>query len=183
MSDLAKIDSTKTNMECVYNLIYDYQESIIESDVDNQLLIGDKLRSKAKELYLSIIGLCTNSKNESLTKTVSIEILFDLILECSGLSPEMFKMNKYRKRELVLARQVHMCFLHITFEISLAKSASIYNKNHATAIHACSTIRDLFQTNKDFRQEYSKVIDHCLNYDISTNSTKTIDFLTKKSTN
>jgi chromosomal replication initiation ATPase DnaA len=73
-----------------------------------------------------------------------------------------------------------MSFLHLTFNLSLSKSGDFYNKDHATVLHSCRTIRNLFQTDKNFKYQYSSVIDHCIEFEIANKITKTIDYLNEK---
>ena len=56
--------------------------------------------------------------------------------------------SKTRKREIVMARQLSMKFAKVYTKSSLASiGASIGGKDHATVLHACTTIDNLLDTN------------------------------------
>lgn len=58
---------------------------------------------------------------------------------------------KVRKREYVLFRQTCMAMLAEYTHLSLSQIAAIFNKNHATCIHAIKTIDNLAETDRQFR--------------------------------
>lgn len=168
----------KTQMELTYNSIYNFQEALLSDDNEQIAVHSEILRNKARELYISLLQTSGSYSKNSANKLISIELLFDFVCECSGIEKEqLLETSKKRKRELVLARQVHMTFLNVTFGLSLSSAGNYYNKDHATVIHACKTIQSLFQTNKHFRHQYSRAIDHCINYDTGLKRTTTFDFL------
>ncbi len=63
--------------------------------------------------------------------------------------------TKTRKREVVEARQQVMYFMKKIHgkNMSWAKIASFYGKDHATAMHAAKTVTNLIDTNKQFREK------------------------------
>jgi chromosomal replication initiator protein len=59
---------------------------------------------------------------------------------------------KTRKREIVQARQIAMYFSKTFTKSSLAAIGSqIGGKDHATVLHACRTVANLKDTDKNFR--------------------------------
>ncbi|MDR0414244.1 MAG: chromosomal replication initiator protein DnaA [Prevotellaceae bacterium] len=59
--------------------------------------------------------------------------------------------SKTRKREIVQARQIAMYFSKSMTKTSLASiGAQIGGKNHATVVHACKTINNLMETDRNF---------------------------------
>jgi chromosomal replication initiator protein len=59
---------------------------------------------------------------------------------------------KTRKREIVQARQIAMFFSKNMTKSSLASIGSqIGGKDHATVLHACKTVSNLKDTDKNFR--------------------------------
>ncbi|MBO5195254.1 MAG: chromosomal replication initiator protein DnaA, partial [Bacteroidales bacterium] len=63
-------------------------------------------------------------------------------------------LSKSRKRQIAQARQIamYMSRNHIN-NISLATiGAETGGKNHATVLHACSTVADLMSTDRVFKQ-------------------------------
>lgn len=62
-------------------------------------------------------------------------------------------LSKTRKRQIVQARQIAMYMSRTLINCSLSTiGAEIGGKDHATVLHACSTVNDLMATDKTFRQ-------------------------------
>ena len=62
-------------------------------------------------------------------------------------------MSKTRKRQIVQARQIAMYMSRSLINCSLSTIGSeIGGKDHATVLHACTTVSDLMATDKTFRQ-------------------------------
>lgn len=61
---------------------------------------------------------------------------------------------KSRKRHLVFPRQLNMYFLEKHTNYSLAMIGSIFNRDHATVLHAKKTIQNLIDTDKRIRNQY-----------------------------
>jgi len=89
--------------------------------------------------------------------------LFGLICDISGIQQrELLDTKKCQKREYVIPRQVHMAVLHTVFDLSLADSGYIYEKNHSTVLHSLNTVNDLLEVDMEFRNKYIKVWQFCL---------------------
>ncbi len=62
-------------------------------------------------------------------------------------------LSKTRKRQIVQARQIAMYMSRTLINCSLSTiGAEIGGKDHATVLHACTTVGDLMSTDKTFRQ-------------------------------
>ena len=62
-------------------------------------------------------------------------------------------LSKSRKREIAQARQIAMYLCRKLMSQSLsAIGAELGGKDHATVLHACNTVEDLTQTDKNFRK-------------------------------
>lgn len=62
-------------------------------------------------------------------------------------------LSKTRKRQIVQARQIAMYMSRSLINCSLSTiGAEIGGKDHATVLHACTTVNDLMSTDKTFRQ-------------------------------
>ena len=62
-------------------------------------------------------------------------------------------LSKTRKREIVQARQIAMYLGRNLTKTSLAAiGAEIGGKDHATVLHACNTVSDLIETDRNFKQ-------------------------------
>ncbi len=62
-------------------------------------------------------------------------------------------LSKTRKRQIVQARQIAMYMSRTLINCSLSTiGAEIGGKDHATVLHACTTVSDLMSTDKTFKQ-------------------------------
>lgn len=62
-------------------------------------------------------------------------------------------LSKTRKRQIVQARQIAMYMARTLLNCSLSTiGAEIGGKDHATVLHACTTVNDLMTTDKTFKQ-------------------------------
>ena len=67
-------------------------------------------------------------------------------------------LSKTRKRQIVQARQIAMYMSRNLINCSLSTiGAEIGGKDHATVLHACSTVSDLISTDKTFKQYVSDI--------------------------
>jgi chromosomal replication initiation ATPase DnaA len=65
------------------------------------------------------------------------------------------KLNvKSRKREIKDARQMAMFILHKLLSHSQAYTGHLFNRDHSTTFHACKTIHNLIQTEKETRLKF-----------------------------
>ncbi len=66
--------------------------------------------------------------------------------------------TKSRKREIVLVRQTAMFLAKKHLDLSTSKiGQQIGRRDHATVLHACKTISNLLETNKQFRGEMNEI--------------------------
>lgn len=96
---------------------------------------------------------------------ITIDKVQQVVCDYFGISREAL-LSKCRKRVIVQARQIAM-FLsrnHIN-NCSLATiGAEIGGKDHATVLHACSTVTDLMATDRSFRQYITDIEHQIENY-------------------
>ncbi len=94
-----------------------------------------------------ITKLVKNSKRE-----LSIEYISKVVCDYFDMTVDALQA-KTRKREIVQARQIAMYFSKSLTKYSLASiGAQIGSKDHATVLHACKTVNNLKDTDKNFRQ-------------------------------
>ena len=66
--------------------------------------------------------------------------------------------TRSRKREVVLVRQVAMYLAKKYLDLSTSKIGQYIGKrDHATVLHACKTITNLAETDKQFRYELNQI--------------------------
>ena len=84
-------------------------------------------------------------------KEVSVEYIINIVCEYFKITPEQMALNT-RKRQVVQARQVAM---YLAKKYSSASLASIGQqcgkKDHATVHHACKTVANQLETDKQFK--------------------------------
>ncbi len=72
--------------------------------------------------------------------------------------------EKTRKREVVEARQIAMYFYKKRTRLSLAQiGMQLGNKDHATVLHACKTVKNLSESDKDFATKFEDVQEYLKN--------------------
>lgn len=84
-------------------------------------------------------------------REVSIDYIQKCVCDYFDLPIELLK-SKTRKREVVQARQLAMYFSKSMTKASLAKiGMHCGGKDHATVLHACRTVNNLMDTDKQFK--------------------------------
>jgi len=85
------------------------------------------------------------------TREISIDYIQKVVCDYFGLPLDAIN-SKTRKREIVQARQLAMFFAKKHTKSSLANiGLHCGNKDHATVLHACRTVNNLIETDKQFR--------------------------------
>ena len=84
-------------------------------------------------------------------REISIDYIQKVVCDYFDIPIELMK-SKTRKREIVQARQLAMFFSKQLTKNSLANiGIHCGNKDHATVLHACKTVNNLIDTDKQFR--------------------------------
>lgn len=136
--------------EVVEYLAYSINTNIREIEgALNTLLAQASLNKKAITLELAKQMVDKFVKNTA--REVSIEYIQKVVCDYFDLPIEMLK-SKTRKREVVQARQISMYFSKKMTKSSLANiGAHCGGKDHATVLHACRTVVNLSETDKQFK--------------------------------
>ncbi|RLD81440.1 MAG: chromosomal replication initiator protein DnaA [Bacteroidetes bacterium] len=88
---------------------------------------------------------------KSTAREISIDYIQKVVCDYFNLSLDVIN-SKTRKREIVQARQLAMYFAKKHTKASLATiGLHCGNKDHATVLHACRTVNNLIDTDKQFR--------------------------------
>ena len=147
-------------------------------DVPDQVLdfLASRVKTNFRELEGALISLIAHASvergrtmlelAESITENLVGEEKSDLdigkvqrsVCEYFGISREDL-LSKSRKRQIVQARQIAMYLSrNLISNCSLATiGQEIGGKDHATVLHACSTVSDLMATDKGFRKYVSDI--------------------------
>ncbi len=151
-----------------------FREGITLSE-DVLVYLATRIKSNFRELEGVLISLIANSTfaheeatvelAERVTKNIvgeqrnelTIEMIKNIVCDYFNISRETLFSNS-RKREIVQARQIamYMARNHINCSFSTIGS-EIGGKDHATVVHACSTVSDLVSTDKSFKQYVSDI--------------------------
>lgn len=79
------------------------------------------------------------------------DIILTLVFKHTGYDKETLK-SRSRKRKQVEARQLNMYFLKKHTNYTLEIIGELFNRDHATVLHAVKTINNLIETNKEIRR-------------------------------
>ena len=113
------------------------------------ILAQSSLNKKAINLDLAKQMIDKFVKNTS--REISIDYIQKVVCDYFNLPLEAIN-SKTRKREIVQARQLAMYFSKKLTKSSLATiGLHCGNKDHATVLHACRTVNNLIDTDKQFR--------------------------------
>jgi len=119
------------------------------------LLAQSTLNKKEINIDLArqvIDKLVKNSKKE-----ISVDYIQKIVCDYFDITPDQLH-SKTRKREIVQARQIAMYFSKSMTKSSLASIGSqIGGKDHATVLHACKTVNNLIDTDKQFRETVKNI--------------------------
>jgi chromosomal replication initiator protein len=136
--------------EVVEYLAYSINTNVREIEgALNSLIAQASLNKKAITLDLAKQMIDKFVKNTA--REVSIEYIQKVVCDYFDIEIEILK-SKTRKREIVQARQIAMFFSKKMTKSSLANiGAHCGGKDHATVLHACRTVNNLSETDKQFK--------------------------------
>ncbi|MEN8117940.1 MAG: chromosomal replication initiator protein DnaA [Bacteroidota bacterium] len=114
-------------------------------------LLAQSMLNK-REITLELAAKLINKLVKNSKRELSIEYISKVVCDYFSMPVEALQA-KTRKREIVQARQIAMYFSKSLTKYSLASiGAQIGSKDHATVLHACKTVNNLKDTDKNFRQ-------------------------------
>jgi chromosomal replication initiator protein len=90
-------------------------------------------------------------------REISVDYISKKVCEYYDLDMEVLQ-SRSRKREIVQARQIAMYFSKTMTNSSLATiGAKIGKKDHATVLHACKTINNLIETDRELKNQVREI--------------------------
>ncbi len=141
--------------------------------IDDEVLsfLASRIKSNFRELEGTLISLIANATlgHKEITVSlaeglvgkivgeeqtdISIDLIVDTVCEYFNITRDIL-LSKSRKRQIVQARQIAMYECrNLIPNCSLSTIGSeLGGKDHATVLHACTTVQDLMSTDKAFRQ-------------------------------
>lgn len=137
--------------------------------------IAQHITTNVRELEGALISLLAQSTLNR--KAITIDLAIDMInkivkqnkheitidyiqkIVCDYFNMPVDSLHsKTRKREVVQARQIAMFFSKNLTKSSLASIGSqIGHKDHATVLHACKTVNNLMDTDKQFKYDIEEI--------------------------
>jgi len=120
-----------------------------------QRIIKNNFNSEnaANEIYQLFISEPKDEQN------MNIKIIKRVVSHETDI-PAVFFKRKTRKAEIVRARQLAMYFASKKTKNSLGSIAEqVGNRGHATAIYSCKTIKNMIDTDKEFKRFVKKIED------------------------
>jgi len=137
--------------------------------------IAQHISTNVRELEGALISLLAQSTLNR--KAITIDLAIDMInkivkqnkheitidyiqkIVCDYFNMPVDSLHsKTRKREVVQARQIAMFFSKNLTKSSLASIGSqIGHKDHATVLHACKTVNNLIDTDKQFKYDIDEI--------------------------
>ncbi len=104
-----------------------------------------------REITLDLTARTLSKLVQTARKEISIDYIQKTVCEYFKVKMEDIQ-SKTRKRDVVQARQLAMYFAKQYTKASLASIGSqIGKRDHATVLHACKTVKNLQETDKQFR--------------------------------
>ncbi|MFA6924584.1 MAG: chromosomal replication initiator protein DnaA [Bacteroidales bacterium] len=119
------------------------------------LIAQSTLNKKAINLALAkqVLDVCVKKS----AREINIDYIQKIVCEYFNVPPEMIG-SKTRKREVVQARQIAMYFSKSFTKLSLAMiGLHCGNKDHATVLHACRTVNNLMETDRQFKNYIEEI--------------------------
>jgi chromosomal replication initiator protein len=136
--------------EVVEYLAYSINTNVREMEGALTSLLAQASMNK-KNISLDLARQMVDKFVKNTAREVSIEYIQKVVSDYFELPVEILK-SKTRKREVVQARQISMYFSKRMTKSSLANiGAHCGGKDHATVLHACRTVTNLSETDKQFR--------------------------------
>src|SRR5690606_42150470 len=107
--------------------------------------------SDLKEVTVDLAKQVIDKFVKNVRKEISIDYIQKIVSDYFDLDIETL-CSKSRKRNIVQARQLAMFFAKKYTKSSLANIGSqIGKRDHATVLHACKTVDNLLETDKEFK--------------------------------
>ena len=110
-----------------------------------------------KEITLNLAKEMIDKLIKNTKREVSIDYIQKVVCNYFDVPVDSLQ-SKTRKREIVQARQVAMFFSKNLTKSSLATiGLQIGGKDHATVLHACKTVNNLMETDKQFKNQIEEI--------------------------
>lgn len=110
-----------------------------------------------KEINTDLANSVIQKFVKSTPREITIEHIQNTVGEYFNIPVDKINSST-RKREIVQARQLAMFFSKAYTKHSLAAIGSkLGKKDHATVLHACKTVKNLYDTDRDFKKHFDEL--------------------------
>ncbi|MFV0344909.1 MAG: chromosomal replication initiator protein DnaA [Bacteroidales bacterium] len=149
----AKKDGIRIPEDVLDYLAYNMTTSVRELEGAMVSLLAQSTMAR-KEINLNLAESIVNKLISKKKREYSVDVITKVVCEYFDISIDALRSTT-RKREIVQARQMAMYFSkELTSETLENIGGIIGNKNHATVIHACKTIKNLKDIDKEIQKSY-----------------------------
>ncbi|MFA5417900.1 MAG: chromosomal replication initiator protein DnaA [Bacteroidales bacterium] len=143
-------DGIQMPYEVIEYIAYSITTSIREMEGALISILAQSTLNK-KAITLELAKQMIDTFVKSANREISIDFIQKVVCDYFSIALEAIN-SKTRKREIVQARQLAMYFSKKHTKNSLATiGLHCGNKDHATVLHACRTVHNLTETDKQFR--------------------------------
>jgi len=109
------------------------------------------------EIDLTLAQRVLNQTIKLEKKKITVPKIQETVCKYFNIKKDLIDSSS-RKREIVQARQITMYFIKQYTELSLSQiGCQVGNRNHATVLHACNTIKNLLETDKSLKANISDI--------------------------
>jgi len=143
-------DGIELSDEIIEYIAYSINTSVRELEGAIVTLTAQNILNK-QEITLDMAKRLIDRFIRNTAREISIDYIQKVVCDYFGISIEQMK-SKTRRREVVQTRQIIMYFAKLYTNSSLASIGQVCgDKDHATVLHACKTVKNLLETDKSFR--------------------------------
>lgn len=147
-------DGIQMKDEIVEYIAQNVKTNVRELEGVNTSLMAEALFNK-KEITLELAKKSVDKIVKNIKKEITIDYIQEMVSEYFQISLEELQ-SKTRKRHVVQARQLAMFFAKKYTKSSLANIGDqIGKRDHATVLHACKTVDNLNETDKQFKKYFA----------------------------
>lgn len=149
-------DGIKIPEDVIEYLAYNVNTSIRELEGALISLLAHASISK-KDITIDLARQMVDKFVKSNTREITIEYIQKVVCDYYNITVDKM-LSKTRKGEIVMARHISMYLARKLTKSSLVTiGAKCGNKDHATVLHACKSISNSCETNKNFRRDVEEI--------------------------
>ncbi len=150
-------DGIKISTSVIEYLANNITESIRELEGAMISLLAHSTLSK-KDITMDVaVNIVDNLITKPKKREITVEMIQDKVCEYFGVTKEAVQ-SKTRKRDVVQVRQITMYLSKQYTNTSLVSIGSkIGKRDHSTVLHACKTVNDLIDTDRNFKSNIKDI--------------------------